>query len=65
MSEEKSPWMCHVCQYCSTIGEGLVCSECYMITCHEHILTKTVLNKESGLYELRLICAECQFKNHL
>jgi hypothetical protein len=65
MSEEKSPWMCHVCDYCSTIGEGIVCSECFMITCNEHITTATVLNPETGLYELKMICVECQFRKSL
>jgi hypothetical protein len=57
--------MCHICDYCSTIGEGLVCSECYKITCHKHMTTAMVLNKETGLYELRMICVECQFKKTL
>ncbi len=65
MSEEKSPWMCHICNYCSTVGEGLVCSECYKLTCHDHMATATVLNKESGLYEIKQICVECQFRAKL
>ena len=65
MSEEKSPWMCHICDYHSTIGEGLVCSECYKITCSDHISTKSVLNRDSGLYELKLVCVACQFKSTL
>lgn len=65
MSEEKSPWMCHICDYHSTIGEGIVCSECYKLTCREHITTTTALNEETGLYEFRQVCVECQFKKHL
>jgi len=65
MSEEKSPWMCHVCDYCSTVGEGIVCDECFMLTCNEHITTATVLNEATGLYELKKICVECQFKKTL
>jgi len=65
MSEEKSPWMCHVCDYRSTIGEGITCDECFMLTCNEHITTATVLNEASGLYELKKICVECQFKKTL
>ncbi len=65
MAEEKSPWMCHICDYRSTIGEGLVCSECYKITCRNHITTTSVLNRESGLYELKLICVECHLKQSL
>ena len=65
MSEERSPWMCHVCDHYSTIGEGLVCSECYKLTCNKHMTTATVLNAESGLYEFKMICVECQFKKTL
>ncbi len=65
MAAEKSPWMCHICDYRSTLGEGHVCSECYKITCNEHITTATVLNQESGLYEIRLVCVECRFKKNL
>ena len=65
MSEEKSPWMCHICDYRSTVGEGIVCSECYKITCSNHITTATVRNEGSGLYELRMICIECQFRKKL
>lgn len=65
MSEEKSAWMCHICDYHSTIGEGLVCHECYKITCSQHISTTTVLNKENGLYEIKLVCVECQFRKTL
>jgi hypothetical protein len=65
MSEEKSPWMCHICDYHSTIGEGLVCSECYKITCSEHIATTTALNENNGLYEIKLVCVECQFRKTL
>ncbi|SDZ96806.1 hypothetical protein SAMN05660420_00906 [Desulfuromusa kysingii] len=65
MSEEKSAWMCHICDYHSTIGSGIACSECFKITCNEHITTATVMNPESGLYELKNICVECQFKKTL
>ncbi len=65
MSEESSPWMCHICDYRSTIGEGLVCSECYKITCREHITTTSVYNPDSGLYELQLVCVECHFRKSL
>lgn len=65
MSEESSPWMCHVCGYCSTVGEGLACAECYKLTCREHMTVATVQNPESGLYELKQICVECQFKKNL
>lgn len=65
MSEEQSPWMCHVCDHRSTVGEGLTCSECYKLTCREHMTTTSVLNEETGLYEFRQICVECQFRKKL
>ena len=67
MSNEpsQSPWMCHICDYSSTVGEGHVCSECYKITCSEHITISSVLNHQSGLYELLPICVACQFKKQL
>lgn len=65
-SEETNfPWMCHVCDYSSNVGEGLVCSECFKITCNQHMTIVSVLNPESGLYELNPICVECQFIKQL
>ena len=65
MSEERSPWLCHVCGYSSTLGEGHACAECYKICCGKHLTVATVRNPSSGLYELQKICVECQFKKHL
>lgn len=65
MTEERSPWMCHICDYRSIVGEGLVCSECYKISCRDHITTTTGLNQDSGLYEIKLVCVECQFRKQL
>jgi len=65
MAEESSPWMCHVCDFISTFGEGITCAECYKLTCRDHITTTTTLNKEAGLYEISQICVECQFKKKL
>lgn len=65
MSEEKSPWLCHICDYRSTVGEGPVCAECYKVTCRPHLTVATVLNNDSGLYELQQICLECQLRKQL
>lgn len=65
MSEENSLWLCHVCGYSSNIGEGQACAECYKICCRSHLTVATVLNPKSGLYELQLICVECQFRKTL
>lgn len=63
--DRQSAWMCHVCDYSSNIGAGQVCSECYKITCNQHTTICSVFNAESGLYELKPICVECQFKKQL
>ena len=64
-ADEKAPWLCHVCGYSSTIGEGQACSQCYKIACRKHLLTSTVLNPDSGLYEFRQTCVECQLRQQL
>ncbi|PLX99010.1 MAG: hypothetical protein C0623_10555 [Desulfuromonas sp.] len=62
---EKSPWICHVCDYTSTDTEPVACAFCYKVTCATHLAHKTMLNKETGLYELQPICVECQIRPHL
>ncbi|PLY01732.1 MAG: hypothetical protein C0624_09875 [Desulfuromonas sp.] len=55
---EPSPWMCHICDVTST-SESTVCSICFKTTCGLHLKHITVLNKESGLYELQPVCLHC------
>jgi len=62
---EKSPWICHVCGYRSTRGEGIACEQCYKIACRKHLTIATIRNEETGLYELKQICVECRFREHL
>ena len=64
-NEEKSPWMCHVCDFTSKDTEPIACAFCYKVTCAIHLAHKTVMNEESGLYELQPICVECQIRPHL
>lgn len=63
--DNQTAWMCHVCDYRSNVGDGQACSECYKITCPNHLTMKTVLDPESGLYHLKPVCIECQFKQQL
>jgi len=63
--DNSTAWMCHICDYASTVGEGQVCSECYKVTCSKHLNLTTVFNPDTGLYEFKQICVECQFKNQL
>ncbi len=64
-SDEKSLWICHICDYKSSATEGQACSECFKIACREHLVVATVRNQDSGLYELKQVCAECQFRKQL
>lgn len=67
MSEDdlSSPWICHVCGYRSQSGEGIACEECYKITCSKHLTVASCYNQQSGLYELRQVCVECQLRKQL
>jgi hypothetical protein len=59
-----SPWLCHVCNRKSS-GESTACSVCYMTTCFQHLKHRTVLNRESGLYELQPVCVSCELQRML
>ncbi|SHI93847.1 hypothetical protein SAMN02745165_01186 [Malonomonas rubra DSM 5091] len=63
--EKETRWMCHICDYSSNVGEGIACSECYKITCRQHLTTTMDLNPESGLYEFRQVCVACQLKDQI
>jgi len=62
--QSNSPWICHVCNLKSS-GESSACSVCYMTTCSRHLKYKTVLNRETGLYELQPVCVECELRRML
>lgn len=61
-SEEKSPWICHLCDHTGHGTEGRACSECFKIACARHMTIVSILNQASGLYELKRVCSACQFK---
>ncbi|NOY13398.1 MAG: hypothetical protein GXP51_06880 [Deltaproteobacteria bacterium] len=63
--EQNSRWICHICDYSSTIGEGQACSQCYKIACPEHMTVSTVYNPATGLYELQAVCVECHLRKIL
>lgn len=56
---ERSPWICHVCNFKSEVSEGKVCSLCYRTTCPLHLRPASVYNKENGLYETAEVCISC------
>ena len=56
---EKSPWICHVCDYTSKTEESKTCSLCFRVTCSLHLQKVQVYNEQSGLYEPAEICIYC------
>ncbi len=63
--ERNSPWICHVCDKKSDQTEGQACSECFKIACSQHLHIASRLNQDSGLYELKQVCVECQLRSQL
>ena len=59
---EKSPWMCHVCDYTSDDTDSQVCDLCYRVTCELHLKAASVYNPDNGLYETARVCIECGSK---
>jgi hypothetical protein len=56
-----SPWICHICDTKGS-GESLTCSNCFKVTCAQHIKHVTSYNKETGLYQLMPICLDCAIR---
>ncbi|MGD9018937.1 MAG: hypothetical protein PVF84_01730 [Desulfuromonadales bacterium] len=56
---EKSPWMCHVCDYKSTDTESQACDLCFRVTCELHLRPASVYNEDNGLYETARVCLVC------
>ncbi len=56
---ERSPWMCHICNYTSDNTESQACDLCYRVTCELHLRSASVYNPENGLYETAKVCIDC------
>ena len=56
---EKSPWMCHICNYTSDKTESEACELCYRVACELHLKTASIYNEDSGLYITAKVCVEC------
>lgn len=54
-----SPWICHVCDYKASCGEGIACAVCYKTTCGAHLKKTPRFNADSGLFELQPVCVVC------
>ena len=60
---DRSPWMCHICNYTSSDTESQACDLCYRVTCELHLRPASVYNPENGLYETAQVCIECGSKS--
>lgn len=59
---ERSPWMCHICDFKSAKTESKVCDLCYRVTCELHLRAASVYNPNNRLYETARVCIECASK---
>jgi len=60
---ERSPWMCHICDFTSSDSESRVCDLCYRVTCSLHLRPASVYNEQNGLYETASVCIACAADN--
>ena len=56
---ERSPWICHVCDFKSDTTESKACDLCYRVTCSLHLRPASIYNKKNGLYETAAVCLTC------
>ena len=56
---EKSPWLCHICDFKSDATEARICEICYRTTCALHLRPASIYNSASGLYETAEVCISC------
>ena len=56
---ERSPWICHVCNFKSDSTESKVCDLCYRVTCPLHLRPASIYNEKNGLYETAAVCISC------
>ncbi len=56
---ERSPWVCHICDYKSDDTESKACDLCYRVTCSLHLRPASIYNGKNGLYETAAVCIAC------
>lgn len=56
---QKSPWICHICDYKSSSSASRTCSLCYRVACTTHLQKVSRYDEESGLYQLIEVCVAC------
>ncbi len=60
---ERSPWICHICDYTSAETESKTCDLCYRVTCSLHLRPASIYNQNNGLYETAAVCIACAADN--
>ncbi|MDH3997684.1 MAG: hypothetical protein OET90_02490 [Desulfuromonadales bacterium] len=60
---ERSPWICHICDYKSENTESETCDLCYRVTCSLHLRKASIYDKQSGLYVTADVCIDCAAKS--
>jgi len=60
---ERSPWLCHICNFTSDDTESQVCDLCFRVTCQLHLRPASVYNERNGLYETASVCIACAAEN--
>jgi hypothetical protein len=56
---EKSPWLCHICDFKSDATASRTCAICYRTTCALHLRPASIYNAGNGLYETAEVCISC------
>jgi len=59
---ERSPWMCHICDYKSAETESQACELCFRVTCPLHLRPASIYNTDNGLYVTAMVCIACGSK---
>jgi hypothetical protein len=60
---ERSPWICHICDYTSAETESKACDLCYRVTCSLHLRPASIYNQNNHLYETAAVCIACAADN--
>ena len=60
---ERSPWVCHICNYKADDTESKACDLCFRVTCSFHLRPASLYNEKNGLYETAAVCISCAVDN--
>jgi len=62
VTPERSPWICHICDFTSETTKSRTCERCYRVTCPAHLQKVSVYNEQTGLYVLEDVCVACRIQ---